>query len=375
MRDYVAWYLVELRRRLRGVEPQSRVEDFLLETKTHLHESIEDMTSRGIPEEAAIKSAIADFGEPTLVSSSFKGKGLISRGAYWVSVAFICLVGVYVLGALALRSTDNALGHGSVTSFDFGLVTAVVIGGLGLVGFLSRRWCVVPVAIVGFFAVLVFSTWVRSTTDAYAMKDGSDRFVLLSKGVAEAQVELRKDWLQDYEERIPPLANLLSDPSQAAEGALLEFVEVSPGTYEYPTLSDNRFAGIYYSLPPAIVGSKNQWNGNYGYHWVPIDEANNKTAYVSHTPVKEQAVTAWRESGQGYLAALAHEKQRVEREMARFSSPARVDASKVTQRLVWFPMMVFGLYALLGLLSNAAGIIAAASVKSVRLRRWRRLIN
>ena len=138
MRDYIAWYLVELRRRLSSHDSQKEVEDLILETRTHLQESIDDMTARGIHEEAAVKSAIIDFGPPAAVAAATKGER-ISTKLYWMFIAVIVLLAIPTIGQLVMSSTDNALGWTHVSTFEFGTTTTSLLAGIALLAAFSRK--------------------------------------------------------------------------------------------------------------------------------------------------------------------------------------------------------------------------------------------
>ena len=370
MRDYIAWYLVELRRRLKGVEPRQRVEDFLLETRAHLGDAIEDMTERGIPEDAATKSAIADFGHPALVAQAFQGRMRMSPGLYWSLVAAVVLLALPVLVQVVASSTDNALGGVHSGSFNFGSAVAFILCGIGALAIASRKWCSLPIAVAGLAITASVGFWFMNNTRAYAIEDGTDRFALLSDKTAKEQVSIREEWLKEYETEVPKLSFALQDTSEGADHRLAALVQLHPGYYSYPL--GNAYVGYmsYYETPKPVP-SISSYSVRSRSPFIALEEARTRVHYMSEGNDRAEALKSWRASGPQYLASLSEQAARLAREKTAFLRPASVAKGEVISRLFYAPLAIIALFSLLGVLINGVAIGAFNLLSAVKRRGWR----
>jgi hypothetical protein len=368
MRDLVAWYIVELRRRLTSVDPQSRVEDFLLETRTHIDESVDEMTSRGIAEDDATKAAITDFGHPSLVAAAFRGRRHMSARTYWVLMVIAFLTAVPALVQVVSSSTDNAMGYMHMTTFDFGMASVCVFGMIALTGFLSRRWCAIPLTLGALVLTVAVGGWFMNRTSAYAMEDGSDKFVLLSGVAAKDQVKVREAWLEQYDQAVPKLKAALVAPT---DRLLLDIVSQEYGGYSMPATIRRTSYPTFMPYPKVIPGTDGSIQF-YPVRWISIEESPSPLIYISQVGDQKTAVDAWRKDGAAYLTELAAHRSRVLREIDRFKAPASVARGEVMSRLIWFPLTIVSVFSLLGLALNGVAIMMSDVAVSVRRLRWKR---
>lgn len=372
MRDLVAWYIVELRRRLTSVDPQSRVEDFLLETRTHIGEAVDEMTSRGISEDDATKAAITDFGHPSLVASAFRGRRHMSPLTYWVLIAIVFLSAVPAIVQVVSSSTDNALGYWHVSSFDFGAASAVVFGAIALIAYYSRRWCSVPVIAASLVLVSAVGGWFVNRTNAYAMQEGSREFVMLSPTAAELQVESRLDWINEHDRVVPMLQSLIHAPKGADPEARLSLVVDETYGYAVPMDMGARSYSTYFAYAPELPGVASPRPQSGFVRWIGIEQ----TVAPRYTLVSQRdkiaALAAWEMYGDAYLEQLRAQRSLAEREAEKFKAPASVATGYVLGRLIWTPLAIVALYSLVALLANGLALIASDAAVSLRRMRWKR---
>ncbi len=374
MRDYIAWYLVELRHRLRGVEPQQRVEDFLLETRAHLQESIDDMTSRGIAEGDAIKTAIADFGHPSLVSQAFQGKGSMNHALYWVLVGLVFLISLPIIVMMVFTATDNALGYPRVTTFDFGVTTSVVFGGVLVLALVSRRWCSLPLVGAAVIATLVAGLYVNATTNSYSLKFDSGRFVILSPAAAKEQVEVREQWLREYDTARPKFQSALAALKSGESGHLVEYIKFENNYYVVPNQAEGVHSSAYRPSKPRIPGSQ---SNDYSPHvrLIPLEESFSGMQSTLITSDLSEALDAWKKHGEEYLAEADEDRAGMLREMAAFATPKPPVAGELARRLFWVPLAVVGIYSLGIVALNGLVILFVDLFRSSRRKSWRKQLT
>jgi hypothetical protein len=366
MRDYIAWYLIELRRRLRNVEPQQKVEDFLLETRTHLQESIEEMGARGITEDAATKSAIADFGHPSLVAQAFRGRRSFPTWAYWAVVLTVVALLSPMAYALVISAGDVQIGRGNRGSFEFLWYTAAGLLAIFITTVLWRRWSAVPITLGLAFIALVSGLDVMRRVEPYQSPE-SDYFLLLDRYNAGKQQRLRGEWLKAYDETIVPLRLAFEAHSASPTAGLAQAMVLKDGRLLYP---DKTFGGQprAYSVLPFDL----RWG--LSAEWVHMERES--TQFLLATTSSHQAATdAWIQYGEEYFAYADDVKSGVARERAAFTNPADVTSREVLQRLVVLPLMFLGYCGLFGLLANALVIGGTAGWSAMRRWEWRRELN
>lgn len=372
MRELVAWYIVELCRRLTSVDPQSRVEDFLLETRTHIDESVDEMTSRGIAEEDATKAAITDFGHPSLVASAFRGRRHMSPRTYWILLAVTFLALVPTLVQVVSSSTDNAMGYWRVGTFDFGMSSVVVFAAIALVAYFSRRWCSLPLIGAALFVTAAVGGWFVNRTNAYAVHDGSERFVMLSPEAAKRQVESRLAWVKQHDRIAPMLSGIAFPPKGVDPMTRLDLVKDESSGYIVPMDMGPRSYSTYLWYGPELPGSLVPRPIAGPVRWIGLEE----TVAPRYTLVRQEdkaaALFAWQQHGEAYLEQLRAQRTLAMREAESFKSPATVARDQVVSRLLWTPLAIVGLYSLLGLLANAVAFLASDSVASLSRMRWKR---
>jgi hypothetical protein len=373
MRDYVAWYLIELRRRLVNVEPQSRVEDFLLETRAHLHESIEDMTERGVPEVDATKSAITDFGQPSLVAAAFRGKRRMRDGVYWVLVCILFFMSIPAIVQMVRSATDNAMGYWHVLLFDFGIAVGAVIAGISLLGFFSRRWCVVPVAMACLIATTVVGVWFTNTTRPYASEPGTERFVLLDRRSAKGQVEYRDKLIDAIDEVVPKIEHDLSRPMGAE---MSEMLRPTHGLYTFPYGVGTSKYSSFHAYTIDLPFFESSWiERSTGHRPISLAESKAPEYVMGQTTDINVARQAWDKHGAAYVATLKEAKLKAQREREWFRSPIEVQSGAVMSRLLLAPIALVSAFSLITALANAFAILLSDLRLAVARRRWKRMLN
>lgn len=374
MRDYIAWYLVELRNRLRDVEPKQRVEDFLLETRTHLQESIDDMTSRGIDEGDAVKTAIADFGHPSLVAQSFQGKGAMNNALYWVMILLVFLVSLPVVVMMVSSATDNALGSPSVTTTDFGVTTGVVFGGVFLIALLSRRWCSLPLVAAAVATTLTVAVYFSRTTDAYSLEQGSERFVLLNQASARRQVSERERWLREYDLARPKFEAAIAALKAGDSSGILEYIKFDEHYYVVPSQAEEIRSRAYRPSQPEIPGR--QFVDASGYvRLIPLGMPSANRHFTSITGDLSEALKAWVEHGDDYLIDADADRAAMKLEMSAFRTPASPAEGEATRRLILVPLAIVGIYSLGIIALNGIVILLIDLFRTSRRKNWRKQLT
>ncbi len=369
MRDYIAWYLIELRRRLTGVDPQGRVEDFLLETRTHLSESIEDMTARGITEEAATKSAIADFGHPSLVASAFRGRRGLSDKVYWLLVAVTIVLLVPVCSSLVRAMGDVNLGARYYGPFDFGTFSVIGFAAIAVIAWLSRRWCSVPIAAACLVLTFVSGVFAMRTTSPYSLDPKTGTIALLDDANAKRQIDLRDSWLKEHDESVAELKHAMNAPKSEGPSPLEELVKAEYQLgYQFPESSRTQFRDY---RPIHIWPMSSE---SYPF-WVSLSAPDERGFHMMTTDSADIAMEQWRLHGEEYLAFLETQRKEVIREQQAFGAPANVDSAVITNRLLYIPILTVGTFCLLALLLNGAVIALTDGVSALKRRSWKRQLN
>ncbi|MEX2242919.1 MAG: hypothetical protein WD716_03630 [Fimbriimonadaceae bacterium] len=366
MRDYIAWYLIELRRRLRNVEPQQKVEDFLLETRTHLQESIEEMGARGILEDAATKSAIADFGHPSLVAHAFRGRRSLPSWSYWSTVLLVVLLLSPMAYQVVFSLGDVHLGAGRIAYFEFGWY---IIGGLAAIlvmTLLWRRWSALPIT-VGLAGVALVSGLVISGKVEPYKSPLSETILLMDDASAKKQAANRARWLEAYERSIVPMKRAIethgSNPTS-------EFGKAIIGENEMPLFPAIGYSG--HQRASSILPAEYEREGMGD--WIPFDRSS-ATFILRSTFDKEEATKAWIRNGEQFFAYAESVRNDVAVEREALSKPVEVARGQVLQRLVGGPLLLIGFCGLVGVLVNAMVIGGSEGWSALLRREWRRQLN
>ncbi len=368
MRDYIAWYLIELRRRLTNVDPQGRVEDFLLETRTHLSESIDDMTSRGITEEAATKSAIADFGHPSLVAQAFRGRRGLNDKVYWLLVVATIVLMIPVCNGLVRAMGDVNLGARYYGPFDFGTFSVIGFVAIAVIAWLSRRWCSVPIAVACLVLTFVSGVLAMQSTSPYSLDPSTGTIALLDDANAKGQIDMRDSWLKEYNVSVAELKHALHAPKSVGPSPLEELIKSEYQGYQFPESSRTLFRGYrpIYAWPMSPEP--------YPF-WLSLSAPDERGFHMTTTDSADVALEQWRLHGDEYLAFLETQRREVIREQQAFGAPAKVDSAVITNRLLYVPMLTVGTFCLLALLMNGAVIALTDGVTALKRRSWKRQLN
>jgi len=375
MRDYIAWYLIELRRRLRNVEPQQKVEDFLLETRTHLQESIDEMGARGIPEDAATKSAIADFGHPSLVAQAFRGRDHMSAITHWVLIGIVLLIALPTIYHLVSSATDNAMGYSYSGQFEFGWACIAILAGIAIVSFLSRKWSSLPITAVMLVITVCVSVWFMGTTRPYAAEAGSSRFFLLSDQTAKTQVAVREEWINRVDATVPKYLSALADKSAGSDERLKALVETGDGTFDMPMKVSARTYRTFRAPPMSLPGRAASSADFRMVVWLDVEESRAPEFVLRSTPIPDIALSKWKENGAAFLQQFEGLKAKVRRDQAVFRTPSKVAEGAVASRLLYLPVAAVFVYSLVGLLVNGLAIAAKDAHEALRRRGWKRALN
>lgn len=365
MPDYIEWYLVEIERHLRKIDPPQRVTDIVGEVRGHLEQSVEDIRSRGATEDGAVKEAIIGFGHPRIVAKGFAPKSRFRVTVYWAMIALTLVVLGTMSRQFVISVSDARIGDSPGTLFSFGAFALIGLGAVFLLSMVSKRWCVFPLMIGCTILIALSGYFVSGEVRSYAFHPSREELLLFDEQNARRQVSLRDLWLKEYDERIPAAKESLTFVHFNVNLIRGEGPLTHRGQYVYPERSDpvriGRLAtlpGLYDTTP--FVG------------WSRIDTGVNGPIVLKLTESVEIASAAWRVEGGGFFGYVESVKRTIEKERAMFASPDDVPRSEIMKQTIGLPVLFVALYSLFGLLLNAFVLVVHWAISQVSKREWRR---
>lgn len=195
MLDHLNWYLVELERRLRKRRTAQDTADFLLETRSHLEERVEDLVSKGMDRASAAKAALADFGDPDSVVRSYSGSMGMSSKVFglWVAIACIPVVGFLLGVAFWMAKQSNFVDSPFAALLSMPYIALAIVAGLA---WRTRRWVAGYVGVVGVVVSAFASAWLVSSIAFIDLKGES---FVVNRASREDQITARQQWLATYD--------------------------------------------------------------------------------------------------------------------------------------------------------------------------------
>ena len=362
MLDYLNWYLVELERNLRGRRSAQANAEFLLESRNHLEERVEELASKGIDRQAATKAAILDFGDPASVAQGFRGGAGLSKTAYRLAIAIAVVLAFAIVPAFCVAMVDVPNIH--ETSWVSGLIAASWFSFpvMGWLVWRTRKWSTLPVVGLTLGLALLASLIFTANTGLISL-NGENLHVFLPQ--RQAQIDARADWLSRYDSDYAKLqAWRASDRKSAAADALLK--ELAGREFKAPVFYNSASMQSEPVLPSDARGGMTIWaQRDFGM----------KFRMESYFGGLDAARSVWQVNADGYAAFLKKQHQRVEAELLAFQNLQPSSFSERWMRHGWQPVAIVGFGSLFALLLNGAILLFGDLAGSVRRYRWRRLVG
>ena len=368
MPDYIEWYLVELRRCMKNVEPHQRVEELLQEVRGHLDQSVDELKRIGASHEDAVKSAVLNFGHPRTVAKGFSGKDKLGAPLYWALVAATLLA----LGTMSRQFVVSAsgvyVGDSPGALFHFGVFAMIGLGAILAISLVSRKWCSVPITVGCVLVIAVNGLLVSQSVDPYAADQGRSEMLLLDKRNAERQIALRDDWLREYDERVPAVKETIGLINADLRLIAAENILIGDGQYICPMKSLAQRVSPLQVLPG--VRNLTPIPG-----WIRMDAPRSGGYVLGQTASVETASEAWSKHGQAFFAFAESIKNEVVSEQLLLATPVSVVDAEILKRTVGMPVLIVAVYSLLGFALNALVIWVLWAVDAVRRREWRHQLS
>lgn len=214
-------------------------------------------------------------------------------------------------------------------------------------------------------SVSLVATLFGASTGTPLNVPGSGQTTFVAYSAMPAQLKIRERWLRKSEGEITKLKTLLANAKAGKPGAwdaLLGSKEpfFSPAQYErygygaqiLPSDMEERWENIWLRLGPTTFG---QW-GLSGYYY------------------RNEAIAAWKRSGDAYLAGVRAHQAEVQQEIALLKSPPEVGFAS---RFAFVAMGMFSLTLTLGLpilILNAIALAIGGLIRKARVLLWRKTI-
>lgn len=361
MLDYLNWYLVELERNLRGRRSAQSNAEFLLESRNHLEERVEELASKGIDRQAAAKAAILDFGDPASVAQGFRGAVGLSKMAYRIGIAVAVVLAFAIVPAFCIAMVDLPNIH--ETPWVSGLIAASWFSFpvMGWLMWRTRKWATLPIIGLTLGLALVTSLIFTSTTGLISL-NGNSLHVFLPQ--RQAQIDARADWLRRYDSDYAKLqAWRASDRKSAAADKLL--AQLAGPELQAPVRAYYR-GFMPRVLPSDRVGRVPFWSSrDYGEMF----------RMESHFGVLSAARSVWQMNADDYAVFLKKRQALISLEMVALMNPTPSAFSERWMRHGWQPVALVGIGSLIALLLNGLILLFGDLAGSVRRYRWRRIVG
>lgn len=358
MLNHIDWYLVELERRLRNRRSAQSVVDFLVETRAHLDERVEELAGKGLDRVSACKAALADFGDPDSVVAAYSGPAGMSRRALTIgNVTTSVIAATLVLTICGWIGQRIVFANGS---FSGVLVAPWIVAALVLVlAWRSRTWVSVPVCITGLAAALIGGAWASSSVQVISI-DGER--IITSAGAVPGQIEARRTWRQDFDRDFAKIQSWRATRTTAAGDAILKELMTDQFLAPYLTMSGSRARMLPSSKEFGdLVG---EYGRNYEVVVALLPTLNFKSA-------KEE----WLSQGDRYAASLQAKREKVDKELLALENPVPTSWS---ERWLMVGLPILGAAICGSLILTLLNGVVVALVDLRRVRRsvaWRRQVG
>lgn len=361
MLDLLNWYLVELDRSLRGRRSAHATAEFLLESRSHLEERIEELTQKGIDRPTAVKAAILDFGDPGSVAQGFRGAAALSNTAYRIGIAIAVILAFAIVPAFCIAMVDLPNIH--ETPWVSGLIAASWFSFpvMGWLVWRTRKWSTLPVLGLTLGLALLTSLIFTANTGLISL-NGENLHVFLPQ--RQAQIDARADWLRRYDSDYDRLqAWRASDRKSAAADKLL--AELAGPELQAPVRA------YYRGFIPRILPSDQ-------FGRVPFRSSRDYGEMFrmeSHFGVLSAARSVWQMNADDYAVFLKKQQALISSEMVALMNPTPSSFIERWMRHGWQPVAIVGFGSLFALLLNGVILLFGDLAGSVRRYRWRRIVG
>lgn len=361
MLDYLNWYLVELERNLRGRRSAQSNAEFLLESRNHLEERVEELASKGIDRQAATKAAILDFGDPKTVAAAFRGTRPLSQTTYKMAIGLAVSLALCIVPAFCIGMIDAPNLHRS--GWVSGLLSAAALSFvvLGWLIWRTRKWVALPVCGLALAISLVLSLFFTSQT-GLANLQGEVLHVYLPQ--RQQLIDTRVDWLKRFDVDFAKLQAYRATDRKGTEAqAILADLAGPDWNAPVPVHWSGQVPRV---LPSDKQGTLSVWTRNdYG----------KKYRIESWFGNKDLSLDVWRQNADEYATFLKKQQKRVEQELQAFAVMQPSSFSERWLRHGWVPVGIIGMGSLGALLLNGLMLLFGEALSSVRRYRWRRQLG
>lgn len=359
MLDYLNWYLVELERNLRGRHRAQSNAEFLLESRSHLEERVDELVKVGVDRSTASKTAILDFGDPKSVAQAYCGLRPLTPLVYRVGVTLTAILGVCVSVALALAMIDapNIHATGWVSGLTYASMLSFPV--IAWLAWRTRKWVAVPICGLALGFALLASVLFTVNTGLTTLRGNTVHVFMPQR---QSLIDARVDWLRRYDGDFAKL-NAWRASSRTGPDAVALLQQLAGPQWEAPVQADwlGRFARV---LPSDTYGPTPWVFREYGvkFHLQSFHQA-------------KGAAEQWRNVGDDYAAFLKKQHSLVEEELLAFT---HLQPSSFAERWMRHGWQLFGIVAvgsLFAFLMNGVLLIWAEILGYARRRRWRRQVS
>ena len=358
MLNHIDWYLVELERRLRNRRSAQSVVDFLVETRAHLDERVEELAGKGLDRVSASKAALADFGDPDSVVAAYSGSAGMSRRALTLGkVVTSAIAAGLVLTICGWIGQRIVFANGS---FSAVLVAPWIVAALVLVlAWRSRTWVAVPVCLAAVAAALIGGAWAASNVQVVSI-DGER--VITNTGAMPGQIAARHAWIRDFDRDFAKIQSWRATRTTAAGDAILKELITDQFLAPYRTMSGSR---------ARMLPSSKEFGdlvGDYGRNYEVV-------VALLPTPNFKSAKEEWFAEGDRYAASLQFKRAKLDKELVALENPIPTSWG---ERWQLFGLPVLGSATIGSIILALLNAVVVALVDLRRVRRsvaWRRQVG
>lgn len=355
MLDYISWYLVELKRELRG---HPRTHEWLMETRAHLEEHLEDKELMKLDKSEAMKSVITEFGDPAAIAFALRNGPQPSARTKWgYAVPIALLMSTFWIPVYCLMQGWLSSNVNPVVPFLAGPIVGILV--LAYACIRTRTWISLP-ATGALAAVTVAAILISTFTGTPVHVPNQGQTTLVGLAAIPRQIELRENWIGRADEELPRLRDTITQLASTNP----TIVEKGLSTLRYENfsayLSPNRYADYSESLPSDLKIAEN---------WIRLGP----TTYAEYGLVpsypSSHVIKEWGKHGAGYINAIERHQDSLRSEIATLKS---AQSTPFFQRLAF---VMYGAGATLVMFVPAAIAVNAlilGLMGAVRLRRWSR---
>lgn len=361
MLDHLNWYLVELERTLRGHRSAQATAEFLLESRSHLEERIDELTQKGIDRPTAVKAAIFDFGHPNSVAQGFRGAAGLSKLAYRMGIAIAVVLACAIVPAFCIAMVDVPNTH--KTPWVSGLLVASWFSFpvLAWLVWRTRKWATLPV--IGFaLGLSLVASLIFTANTGLASMNGSTLHVFLPQ--RQAQIDARADWLRRFDSDYAKLQAWRASDRKGADADKLLRALTGPD-FQAPVRAHGR-GFMQRVLPSDAPGRLTFWSSrDYGEMF----------RMLGHFRDLDAARSVWQMNADDYAAFLKTQRTLVSSEITALSTLTRSSHSERWLWHGWPPVAMVVVGSLIAVLMNGLLLLFGDLTGSLRRHRWRRQLG